>query len=192
MRWVGSTNTRRLLLLAMAPWVLAAAPADVVRRAQTPGSPELRIKIELLDRFARFTEWPADALTPGTTFDICLEGSDELFAAAESLRARSLNGHAVELRRVKGSALPERCHLLFLTTTQNAQLDALLTALRGKPVLTVGDRPGLAQKGVHINLLPDDGQLKFEVNLEASRQSSLKLSSRLLRLARIVPEGSAP
>ena len=50
----------------------------------------------------------------------------------------------------------------------------------------VGESDGLARRGVAINFYIADGRIRFEVNRRAAEQARLKLSSRLLRLARLV------
>ena len=41
------------------------------------------------------------------------------------------------------------------------------------------------------NLIVEDNKVRFEVNLDAAKQADLNISSRLLALARIVPQSSA-
>jgi len=55
-----------------------------------------------------------------------------------------------------------------------------------KPILTVGDTTGFAEKGVLINLYQEERLMQFEVNLPAVKRSKLTFSSKLLRLARLV------
>ena len=58
--------------------------------------------------------------------------------------------------------------------------------MSGKPVLTVGDSQGFAERGVLINLFEESGYLRFDINMAAVQASPLKFSSRLLRLGRQV------
>jgi len=43
---------------------------------------------------------------------------------------------------------------------------------------------------VMVNFFSQDGKIRFEVNLEATRQGGLKISSKLLSLARITDSGT--
>ena len=53
-------------------------------------------------------------------------------------------------------------------------------------MLVVGDSPGLAEKGAIINFVIEDNKVRFEVNPQAARQAHLQISSKLLRLAKLV------
>jgi hypothetical protein len=57
----------------------------------------------------------------------------------------------------------------------------------GMPVLTVGEASEFAQAGgiVGFRVTPD-GRVAFDVNVEQAERSGLKLSSQLLRVARVV------
>jgi hypothetical protein len=61
-----------------------------------------------------------------------------------------------------------------------------LQAAKGSPVLVVGDSPGFARAGGMIGLIADNGSVLFEINPRAAEESHLKISSKLLALARIV------
>jgi hypothetical protein len=61
-----------------------------------------------------------------------------------------------------------------------------IQAVRGLPILTVGDMPGFAKSGGIINLVLEDNRMRFEVNVKAAKDADLNISSRLLALARIV------
>jgi hypothetical protein len=59
--------------------------------------------------------------------------------------------------------------------------------VRGKPILSIGDEPGRAEDGLLVNLIVDhEGFVRFEINLDVARVSGLRISAKLLRLARRV------
>ena len=53
-------------------------------------------------------------------------------------------------------------------------------------VLTVSDGKGFAQTGGIIELFIEDGRMRFAINLDAMEQTGVRLSSRLLGLAKVV------
>ncbi len=58
-------------------------------------------------------------------------------------------------------------------------------------VLTVADTKGFLESGGIINFLMEDKKVRFEINVTAAKKSKLKISSKLLRLAkRVVKEKS--
>jgi hypothetical protein len=83
------------------------------------------------------------------------------------------------------------CDTLFVSSSEKKSLTAILEAVKGSGVLTVADMEGFLDAGGMINLLLDpDRKICFEINLDATRQSGLEVSSKLLRLAkRVVDQG---
>ena len=79
-----------------------------------------------------------------------------------------------------------RCHLVFVPASQAGRFAALRDGLAKSRVLLVGESEDLARKGAAINLYEAEGRIRFEVNRSAAHRAKLKVSSRLLRLARIV------
>jgi len=79
---------------------------------------------------------------------------------------------------------------IFVAAAEQRRLPALLSALRQRPVLLVGDGPGFAEQGAAINLVVDGQRIRLEINPEAAQRRGLRISSRVLRLARIVQGGS--
>jgi hypothetical protein len=59
-------------------------------------------------------------------------------------------------------------------------------------VLTVGDGRGFAQAGGIIELYVEAARIRFAINVDAAERSGVRLSSRLLGLAKVVRDGDAP
>jgi hypothetical protein len=72
---------------------------------------------------------------------------------------------------------------VFVASTAINDLPRILDTLQDEPVLTIADAPGALDAGVGINMVLSQGRIAFEVNLEATRNAQLNLSSKLLRLA---------
>lgn len=79
-------------------------------------------------------------------------------------------------------------HLVFVPADQAGALDDLERTVEDAPVLLVGESEGFAARGGVINLYTEDGRIRFEINRKAAERRGLRLSSRLLRLARLVAE----
>jgi hypothetical protein len=151
--------------------------------------PEYEAKSEFLERFTRFIDWPAEPDTPPTSpFVIGVVGRDPFGRYLDALASsRTIKGRPVQVRRLSGHAeVGACCQLLFIAGSEAPQLAQIVGRTAGKPVLTVGDTPGFAEKGVLINLYEDRGRIGFEVNEAGVRRSGLRFNSKLLRLARLV------
>jgi hypothetical protein len=85
-----------------------------------------------------------------------------------------------------GPADPGACDVLVIEASETGSLPRLLDTLVRQPVLTVGDTEGYGQRGVMVNFYLDQSRVRFEINLAAARRAGLRISSQLLKLARIV------
>ncbi|HEX3130711.1 MAG TPA: YfiR family protein, partial [Thermoanaerobaculia bacterium] len=79
------------------------------------------------------------------------------------------------------------CHVLFVSRSERGRLPEVLAQVQGEPVLTVGDTDGFLKAGGIINFVLDENKVRFQINPEAAERSRLKISSKLLRLAKPSP-----
>jgi hypothetical protein len=160
--------------------------------AEGQTSLENKVKSACLYNFAVLTEWPAGAFAgPEAPLVIGLAG-DVPFAAVlkDGLRGKTLGGRQIVVRVVGAIGEADQCHLLFIGTLEPERAAALLGAVAAKPVLTVSEARGFAQRGGILNLVKVEGSIKFEANPDAAARARLKLGSQLLKLARVIKDGS--
>jgi hypothetical protein len=168
----------------VAPGVLAVAMAAL--GAATPT--EHQVKAAFLYNFANFVEWPAAALgAPGTPLRVCVVGADPFGGALDdAFRNQLVQGRRVEVARGATLGALGRCHILFLPQAEQRRWVGLVKELRHAPTLTVADGPPLVQQGGMVNFVIDDKRVRFEINRSAAEQAGLRISSKLLSLARSV------
>ena len=156
---------------------------------QSNDGAEYKIKLAFLYNFAQFVEWPGGAFSDAhSPLLICVAGDNPFQGDLEQgLRGRTVAGHPIQIKGLKPGDNPSGCHLLFVRSDQRG-VDRLLLGLKGSSVLTVGETKGFAQRGGVINLTREDNKLRFEINVNAAGQTPLRISSRLLALAKIVKE----
>jgi hypothetical protein len=156
--------------------------------ADGAGTSEYRLKLAFLYNFAQFVQWPADAFAnPSAPLTICVVGENPFAGEIEQgLRGRLVAGHPVELRQINPRDDPHNCQLIFVRANETKSAARILAASRGSTMLTVGEAAGFAQRGGIINLTREENNLRFEVNIDEAAQTRLKISSKLLSLAKIV------
>lgn len=159
----------------------AAAPL----RAEQVDTVAMSIQAAYLYQFTRFVEWPAaDA---ASTLDICVVGRDPFGAILDqAVQGRHVGGRRVTVVRLPDAEGAAACNLLFLPAGEAARLPELQRMVRNGPVLLVGDGPRFAQSGGMIGFFRDADRIKFEVNPSAAEAAGLRISSRLLGIARVV------
>jgi hypothetical protein len=77
-------------------------------------------------------------------------------------------------------------HALFFSESEKNRLPQLLSSLHGSSVLTVADGNGFLEGGGMIQLLSENNRVRFAINVDAATKAKLKLSSKLLSLAKAV------
>jgi hypothetical protein len=156
-------------------------------RAATAQTQEYQVKAELLERFTRFVDWPDDAAATHSAFVIGVYGQDPFGTfLAEIAGSRRIKERPVRVVQISDPKQAVGCHVLFIARSARGSLRRVLEQTELRPVLTVADSEGFAEKGVLINFYASDDKVRFEINDAAARRSGLKVSSKLLNLARIV------
>lgn len=177
LRWVF------LVMLVLAGLAVSPAWANDIQAA------EYRIKAAFLCKFGNYVEWPAPA-APDTPFNIGVLASsavvDELTAVA---RGQMVNGRPIVVRKLERSDPMDGVDMLFVARTHTARLAEALAALKDRPVLTVTEtEPGVAI-GSMVNFVIVDDKVKFDISLATVERSKLRISARLLGVARTVAGG---
>ena len=157
-------------------------------RAQDSSVIEYRAKANYLANFPSFVEWSPKALPPVTApFLVCVFGEFTFGTSlAEITRGTAVQGRRIEIRWVRKLQELSACQILFVSRSERKRYNQSLDAVRGRMVLTVGETPEFLDAGGIVSFSSQSGAIQFDVNLEAANKAHLKISSRLLALARRV------
>jgi hypothetical protein len=152
---------------------------------------ERDLKVALLYNFAKFVEWPADALPPAAPISFCVLGDAALAGAlGTAVASHSINGHGMTVTSVTANAPLTSCHVLYLSDVDIKRAAPATAALGGAAVLIVSDLQQFEPLGAVVGLFLENGKMRFSINLAAAQRRRLVISSRLLALAVILHEGS--
>jgi hypothetical protein len=187
----GRGATRAPVLAALV-LVLAAAAAAPAAAAPPPAPPapslEYDVKAAFLYNFAKFVEWPAEAR--GGEHDplsLCIFGADPFGSRLDELvKGETIAGRSLAVRRIRQLSEIKSCHIAFFSHAEAEQVPAALASLRGSNVLTVGEDDGFAEQGGMIQFYLAENRVRFAINLDALEGTHLRVSSKLLRLARVL------
>lgn len=149
-------------------------------------SNEYQVKAAFLYNFAKFVDWPAEALGGSNgTLVIGVIGDDPFGGALDSaINGKTVNGRALVVRRLKWGQDLRFCHILFISASERKHLPQIIQSLRGASVLTVGDMGQFNQEGGIINFVLEASKVRFEINSRGADQARLRISSKLLALAK--------
>jgi hypothetical protein len=159
--------------------------------AQANPSSEYQVKAAFLFHFSQFVDWPPEAFQgAGSPLTYCTVGGDPFRGALDSsLSGKTIEGRTVRVMHFKEATEARGCQILFLGAADRSFVSGTLTSLNRSPVLTVGESAQFAQEGGMIGFLLEDNKVRFDINLEAAEDAKLKISARLLALARTVIGG---
>lgn len=149
---------------------------------------EYEVKAAFLLNFARLVEWPRNsAPAPGTPLVIAIVGENSgSKTVSKRLETTRVDGLTVEVRAIEEPSDLTGCHIVFFA--RGADRGDMLDAAEGRSILTVGESDDFARNGGIINFFSEGKKLRFQINPQEAKAAGLKISSRLLRLARLVEE----
>jgi hypothetical protein len=174
--------TRSAIAAAVLVGIAAGAAAPAAQDASVD-----EVTAAYLVNFVRFTTWPSEALSDGAPIVVCVGGNDEVADSLERLgRNRQVGGRALSVRRTALDGLLDGCHVLYRSDLDRGGAARLIQTTWNQPILTVSDAADFAERGGIANFFMDDGRVRFAVNPGAATHARLRISSKLMSLARIV------
>lgn len=150
-------------------------------------SVEHKVKAAFIHKFIKFTKWPKETfISDNSPILICVYGESPIWAGLKNLENKAVMGRQLKIVKVNEPDLKKKCHIIFVSKAKKDELDSLLNKINKSGIMTIGESDGFAEKGGMINFVIVEGKLRFEINVGAIERSGLKLSSKLLRLGKVV------
>lgn len=153
---------------------------------------EEAVKSAFLYNFAKLVTWPAKSFPkPNTPITIGFLGGSSLADTFEqAVKGRNVAGRDIVVVRLTGTAGSEACQIVYVADASQAA--GVTTALKGSPVLLVGESEGFLEAGGIIRFFKDGPKIAFEINLVAAKTSSLEFNPKLLGIAKSVKGTLSP
>ena len=148
---------------------------------------EYALKAVFLYNFCRFIEWPERAFTsPDEPMIIALIGDDPFGPSLEeTVKGETVRGRRIRVEHYRRASEITRCHMLFVTASETARSDAIIAAVAGLSVVTVGETNTFVDRGGMIALTAEQNRVRLSINPARLRAANLTASSKLLRVAEI-------
>ncbi|MGA9529890.1 MAG: YfiR family protein [Terriglobales bacterium] len=144
---------------------------------------ESQVEAAYLYNFGKFVTWPSRSVS-ADSFEICVLGKDPFGPSLDAIvKGESIDRKTIRVRRLSNVQQGQSCAILFISSSEENHLPALVAAAQNFSVLTVSDIKHFADRGGIIGLVRQDDKVRFEVNRGAAEQSHLVLSSELLKVA---------
>jgi hypothetical protein len=180
--------------MACALWILLVLLDPQALRAEddAPAKPpaqlaEYQLKAAFLFRLPSFIEWPpGEWPLAGSPFYACVLGRDPFGSHLDHFDGKSVRGRRFTVRRLATLEEGDACHLLYVSRDEDTDPSSVLSGLRSRCVLTVGEGREFAARGGIVSFVVAKQRVGLAVNLDASRDVGLAISSKLLDVASIV------
>ncbi len=133
-----------------------------------------------LYNFIKYIEWPES----NGDFVIGVVGDSPIMKELMNLsKTKKAKGRLIVVKKITTADEAAGCQLVYIPSGKSSMLKLLVEKTKGKPILLVGEREGLAKKGAGMSFVTmDDDTLKFEFNQAVLDQNNLKIPSVLSKL----------
>lgn len=134
----------------------------------------------------KYIEWP-EAQSKGD-FVLGVYGDSPMIKELQTLAAaKKIKGRNIIIKKISSESESEGCHLVYLVSSKSGTIKTFSENTKGKPILIVAEREGLAKKGAGLSFVTmEDDQLKFDINKSAIELHNLKVPQALITLGLLV------
>jgi hypothetical protein len=183
-RCATSMGGRLLLCMALLVIVPAMGRSD---------ANEYVFKAAILTNFARLIEWPVSSFNaPNDPIILCILDPQPFGEALSAIDGIMVQGRPLRVTVCTPLEPSLACHILFANAREDyVRLAAIRTAM-DRAVLVVGETAGFARQEGMIGLFRERHRIGFEINPVRIEAAGLKVSSRLIKLGRLVIGGGGP
>ena len=168
--------------------VLAAFACVAISRAYAaaPAYGEYEVKAAFLCKFAKFVEWPEEALPREDTPIVIGVLGDDPFGTTldKTVDGKTVKGRAIKTKRASSPKDLKECHIVFVCASEKARLKEIFVQFKTRNVLTVGETDGFTEKGGIIQFAVENKKIGLRISNKAGKRAGLKISSQLLKLDR--------
>jgi hypothetical protein len=185
---------RRASRVASVTFAVATFALLLTAALQTHAAPdsEYQVKAVFLFHFTQFVQWPRNAFADrNAPLIIGVLGEDPFGEYLDqTVQGETVDGRPIAVRRYSRPEDIGEVHVLFISASENDNLESTLAQLQGRSILTVADGEGFAERGVMVRLRTAQNRIRLRINVASVREAGLSVSSKLLRAAEIVTSDS--
>ncbi len=148
---------------------------------------EYQVKAVYLFNFSKFMRWPKSAFdNPRTPIRICVLGKNPFEDFDILVRNKIVKKRRIAVEHFYDFRKTDRCHILFLSKSEQGNQATILSYVQYSPILTVSDIDNFIAHGGMIQFYMWNKKVRFMVNPEMLQKAGIGASANLLRVAKIV------
>ena len=173
-----------ITIVILALLMIGSAAPSVFAEQQKAG--EYQVKAACLYNFINFIEWPPQSsFESSPTITLCIIGDDPFGGALTDFQNETVRGKKLLIKHRSSDDL-KGCNILFLPASEKHHAAKILRSIGKSDVLTVSDTEESAKQGIIISFFIEQKKVRFAVNRYTAQQAGLKISAKLLKLAKII------
>ena len=172
---------RKLIFLFIAFFTLSA---DVVERPLLvqKDDTQAKIKATYIYNFTKCFEWTNNK-EGNFTITILGENTGLVSELSNIAKTKMVGGQKIEIKNHLDITDVEKSNILFITPDKSHFLSDVLNKFKGKGVLVITEKQGLAKIGATINFIVKENKQNFELNKTAASKAGLNVGSSIEKLA---------
>jgi hypothetical protein len=142
-----------------------------------------KAKAVMVYKFFQYVTWPdSQYLSASKEAGFCYHGKNTFLPILNYIKNKKKSGPQFSIKEISSFDSIDDCHLLFVSELDDPTLNYLRR--NPLPILTVSDQMSFFENGGMISLYFEEDRLQLEVNKSRLSEAGLKISSKLLRIAK--------
>jgi YfiR/HmsC-like len=168
--------------------IIAFTFSNVHSYSQTQKEIEYKLKAAYLLHFLQFVEWPDSVFeNEKSPIVVTILGDDPFGNTLDDItKSEKIGEHPIVIKRTHSLGNVDFCHVLYISSSEKDNFRSILKHIDSAPILTISDIDNFGEEGGNISFYLEENKLRFAINLQTLKQADLKVSSKLLRLAKII------
>lgn len=135
---------------------------------------------------AKKVQWPAEKSSGDFVIGV-LGDTDLMPFLTDMSQSKRIGGRKIKIVRFSSHSEIKDCQMVFIPEHQSNNLYKFLNRVTSASILVVTESPGMGKRGSGINFISSgSGKLEFELNIAALKAANLKVSSDIVRFAKVI------
>jgi len=154
------------------------------------------IKAAFVLNIARFVTWPSEVFASGNDpMRLCVYRDNVYRKGLEAIKGKKVGNRRLELSTIEHLHPKLECEILLIPHSAAGQFHAEQQGKLKQSLLTIADQTEISEvefsrEGIIVTLVRQGSKIAFEIDPWQAKRANLHMSSELLKLAKIVGEGS--
>ncbi|MEA2012602.1 MAG: YfiR family protein [Verrucomicrobiota bacterium] len=168
-------------------FLLFNTPNNLFSQSFADKSIEYKVKVGYLYNFLQFIYWPRDTFKDSRKpLILAIFGKNPFGYIIEQIEDQTARGRKIKVLYITEiSEKLKDCHIIFIPKKEQKNFPEILKIINKLPIVTIGEDEEFNKSEAMISLIKLDRKIVFEINLKKALQNNIKISSKLLKLARI-------